>query len=168
MALKQSMATLTRPANTTTYTAGDVVSNDAATGVALVFAGVVRGTNGNGSVALATLVDSANQTLKGDFELWLFNTAPVAVNDNLPLAITDIALGALVTVIKFPVAGALVSNLGVGADGNVTYFGVPASGAPDAVIFTKKTSRDLFGVVVVRNAYVPIASSTLRFTLSIE
>lgn len=163
MALKKSTATYTRPATTTTYTIGDVVSDSATEGEALVFEGVVRSTNGHGEIAIATLVDSVNQTLKGDFQLWLFHTAPAVVNDNVAFAPSDAELANLVNIINFSTG--IVGNAGTGADGNVVYFGAPASGVEDAVVFTKQASRVLYGVIVARNAYVPLASSTLTVSL---
>lgn len=163
MAFKKSTATYTRPDNTTTYTIGDVFSDDASEGEALVFEQAVRSTNGHAEIALATLVDSANQTLKGDFQLWLFHTAPAVVNDNAAFAPTDAELANLVNIINFSTG--IVGNVATGADGNVVYMGAAASGSEDAIVFTKQSSRTLYGVIVVKNAYVPLAESTLTVTL---
>lgn len=168
MSFKRISDTFTRPNDTTTYAAGDVVNNSTTTPEGLVFTNIVGGTNGKGKIAQATLTSSANQSTKGDFELWLFNTAPEVDNDNAAFTPTDAELANLVTIIGFTGSTAIVGGAGSGAAGNLVYFGVPKNGQKDAIIFTKTGSRVLYGVLVARNAYVPIAEEVFTITLSAE
>lgn len=167
MSYRKVNATVTRPADTTTYTAGDVVTSTVPNEIN--FVRVVGGTNGTGEIARAVLTSSANQTLKGDFELWLFNTELTSMpSDNAAFAPTDAELDNLITVIKFATGTALVANAGSGVAGSVVYFGQPAVGSGGIPIGTKKSSTALYGVLVVRNAYVPISEEKFTINLYVE
>ena len=75
--------TKTRPANTTAYTADDVVSEDASTGTTWTFSAAVPTNGGSGTIVGAVLLDDENGVTQV-MTLHLFNTTPTGVlNDNV-------------------------------------------------------------------------------------
>lgn len=150
----------TRPNDTNTYAIGDVVCNSTSAPVVMTFDACADGNAGSGVVIGASLVDGANQTLKGLFELWLFDTSPTIDNDNAAWTPTDAELATLVGIIPFSTARIGDATSGIG--GNAVY-------APDLPVnlpfVTGGSSDDLFGVLVARNAYVPVAQGTFAVRL---
>lgn len=154
----------TRPNNATAYAAGQVVGPAGAAGYGTL-ANAARVAAGTGLVLHAQLRDGANQATKGSFELWLFDAAPTAHADAAALALTSGAggdLDKLVAVIPFANTDAVVANAGAGAAGAVVYgkeinprgFRLPAG-------------RDLFYLLVARNAYVPVALERFLVRLTV-
>jgi hypothetical protein len=78
-----SSVTQARPADTSAYTAGDVISNSTSAPVVLTFANVGP-TYGSAIIQTANLrADVASvPTGYGAFRLHLYNVAPTAINDN--------------------------------------------------------------------------------------
>ncbi len=148
-------ASFTRPSNTTTYTAGDVMSDSTAV---MTFAGALR--ESMGAIQHATLIDSANQTLLLDAELWLFDTAPAVTADNAAIAFTDAELARLIGVIDFAVADGKVGLATSGAGGNAINI-QPSLGIPVFGLL----SNDIFGVLIARNAYVPVSAEIFTVIL---
>jgi hypothetical protein len=146
-----STVSITRPADTTTYAAGEVVCNAAT----LEFPGA----NSKGSTCLnyAVITSSQNSATKLDGELWLFSATVAAVADNAAFAPTDAEMLTLVTVVPFATADWKVGLSGSAGAGNatcqITGLAVPIS------------CRSLFGQLVTRNAYPPIASEVFQITL---
>jgi hypothetical protein len=156
-------ASVTRPANTTTYAAGDVV--DAASGAGLTFSVCSRRNGQEGYINDAILIDSAAVGTKGSFELWLFNQALAAYdNDNVAFTPTDADLANLVAVIPFTTA--FVGDATSGAGGNCMFHAdrtyLPARFSQQAA------DDDLVGVLVVRNGYVPVSAEVFTVILKIE
>lgn len=154
MTIRVSEASVTRPANTTTYTAGDVVGDPAAgAGEALEFF-----SDQSGIVRNALLVDSAAETTKPDIDLLLFDAKPTIAADNAAFAVTDAQMERLVGVVSF--AG---SSFKTGASGNGA---IQVTGLDIAYSANKK----LYGVLVARNAYIPISAEkfTVRLSILIE
>ena len=109
----------TRPANTTQYTAGDVVNDLAASPTAQTIS-VGREIGGGGVIESALLIDAASQATKGDFEVWLFDTAVTPQEDNAAFDPTDAQMATCVGVIAFgstPKVGLATA----GATGNCVY-----------------------------------------------
>lgn len=148
-------ASFTRPSNTTTYTAGDAISNSTAV---MTFAGALKGFYG--CIQQAILIDSANQALLVDAELWLFDTAPAVQADNVAVTFTDSELARLVGVIDFAVADGKVGLSTSGAGGNAVNvqlsLGIPIKGL---------LSNDIYGVLVARNAYIPVSAEIFTVVL---
>lgn len=160
----ESRATFTRPNDTTTYAAGEVM---AATGTSspMTFNACARGKGGGGYVIGANLIDGANQTLKLDADLFLFSEAPATYgNDNAAFTPTDAELLECVGVIHFA-AGDFKSGDGTsGANGNAYC----QSDMDRPVPFVcENDDNALYGVLVARNAYVPIASSPFYVNLQV-
>lgn len=160
---KRVSTTLTRPANTTTYAAGDAVTNSTSAPTALTFALVGRTPTGYGSglIARAVIVDSTSETLKPDLELWLFNASPTPDNDNAAFTPTDAELANLIGVFQFPTTEWLVGTAGTG--GNA----VCASVQENVVFECGDDLQALYGLLVVRNAYVPVSGEVFTIILQI-
>lgn len=75
--LASATAEFTRPANTTAYTAGDVVSNDATTTTLMTFTGLVSQRGGSGYIVKAKLqTDKKDETAQ--YRLILYSVSTVA------------------------------------------------------------------------------------------
>jgi hypothetical protein len=155
-----SRATVTRPNDTNQYTAGDAISDSTSAPTVMTFRNAIR--EGSGAIQQAYLLDSANQSTKLDAELWLFSTAPTAVNDNAAITFTDAELANLVAVIDFSVADAKVGLATSGAGGNA----INIQGSLGIPVSLQAHSNDLFGVLVARNAYTPVAQEAFTITLA--
>lgn len=156
-------ASFTRPNDTTAYAAGDAVTNSTSAPAALTFTSAADSNGGSGMIVGARLVDSAAQATKGQFELWVFAgaAAPTPDNDNAAFTPTDAELANIITVIPFttPYTG----DATAGAGGNCVYL---ADGV-NAVFKCDSGTPNLFGLVVVRNAYTPVAQEVFTCILQI-
>lgn len=154
-------ATFTRPNDTNTYAAGDVVANSTSAPVIMTFLNATLGKVSPSIIQHAIIVTSASVATKPDLELWLFDTAITMDNDNAVFTPTDVELLTLIGVILFPVADFKVGDATVGAGGNAICeaknLGVPFNSTIN--------SNDLFGVLVARNAYVPVAQEIFTVRL---
>lgn len=152
---------LVRPSDTTTYAAGEVVN----TTVASVLQFSKAAVGGLATIVSATIIDDANQTTKPDLELWLFSSTVTADADNAVFTPTDAELRTLVGVIAFPVASFKVGDASSGAAGNcicdVQNLNIAFNGA-------SQQTNDLFGVLVVRNAYVPVSGERFDIRLKVR
>lgn len=148
-----SKVTLTRPANTTAYTAGDVVG----TNITFPLSGEVGGA---GIILGAAVLDSANQVTAPILELWVFSDAVTTIADNDPLALTDTDLLKLICVI--PLSTTFISNAASGASGNECFFS-PQTAFPYECLDTLDV---LYGFLVVRNAYTPVSAETFTVHLN--
>lgn len=157
---KAARASLTRPANTTQYAAGDVISA-VTTNNHFEFEDVVRRGPSllSGSISSARIVSSANQATKLDAELWLFDTDIAEVADNSAFAPTDAEMLTLVGIIPFPVADWYVGDATSGAGGNAV---CQVDGL--SIAFQARTTT-LYGQLVARNTYTPVSGEI--FTVDI-
>lgn len=159
---------ITRPANTTVYSAGDAVSEDT-TDNYIEFDNIVyNGGPRTGSIESCIVTSSANQATKPDLELWLFDAAITETPDNDQFAPTDAEMLRLIGVIQIPVADWIVGNPGSGADGNIMCqvegFSIPFHMAstysdPDNIV--------LVGQLVMRNTYTPISGEVFTVKLGV-
>jgi hypothetical protein len=156
-----STASYTRPADTAIYTAGDVLSESTSAPTVLTFKSAVR--NGNSILKAALCIDSVAAGTKPDLELWLFHTAPAPVNDNAAFTITDAEALTLVAIVPFAVASFQASALNCACQ--KLALDLPLRGALGS---RAMATQDLYGIVVVRNAYTPASGEVLTFTLLIE
>jgi hypothetical protein len=148
----------TRPADTTAYAAGDAVTNSTSSPVVMTFANCARYSGGGGVISSVGMLDSASVATKGSFELWLFTVAPTPDNDNAVFTPTDAELASCVGV--YPLITNYVGDATAGAGGNAVY-----ESAEKLRPFVCATTS-LFGLLVVRNAYVPVSAEV--FTLFLE
>ncbi len=144
---------VTRPANTTQYAAGEVVGHE--TGDALEFF-----SESSGVIKAVVLIDSAAEATKPELDLFLFAAEPTVANDNAAFAPTDAQMKDLVAVFSF--VGTSGTNFKTGATGNgamqQTGFEI-AYAAPE---------RKLYGVLVARNAYTPVSAEVFTVKLTIQ
>lgn len=156
-------ASYTRPADTTAYTAGDVVANSTSAATVLTFSGAVKHASHGGFIRSASIVDSVAAATKPQLDLFLFNKAPVMQNDNAAFAATDAEMLNCVGVITFDGPNKFVVG---GANGLI-----PASflGTQNQQGFKcAPGDTNLYGVLVARNAYTPTASEAFQVSLDIE
>ncbi len=154
-------AAFTRPNDTNTYAAGDVVSDSTSAPTVMTFTGAARAAAKPGTIVSALLFDSANVAVKGSFELWLFDVTVTPDNDNAVFTPTDAEMLTLVRVIPFTLS--YVGDATSGAGGNATYVGTLSE-----PINFNSASGNLFGVLVVRNAYIPVGQEIFTVQLLIE
>lgn len=152
------IGTVTKPNNNTIYSIRDVIGT--ATTANITFANIARVNGGTGVIAKVRVVCDANQTTKPTFELWLFDTAPADVANNGAFAPSDAEMLTVQAVI--PLSTAYVGNAGAAAAGNCILIS-------DTNLSTFKCaagSKNLIGVLVVTNAYTPVAADV--FTVIID
>lgn len=160
---KQVSTSVTRPNDTTAYAAGDAVTDSTSSPTALTFSAVATANGGKGIVLGALMLDSANQSTKGVFELWLFtgSAAPTPDNDNSAFTPTDAELANLVAII--PLSAVYVGDATSGAGGNAIYES-PEMARP---FVCDGSVDDLFGLLVVRNAYTPVGQEVFTIILRV-
>ena len=158
-------AVVTRPANTTQYAAGDVVTGG--TPAVLTFSGCaqpdVNGDNsGEAIIRSAINVHSSYVATGPDLELYLFSIAPTIDADNAAWTPTDAELLTLVGVIPFTTWK--VGTATVGADGNQIDY------ESDINLLFKCAAGDqaLYGILVERGTYIPVSDETFTIALHIE
>jgi hypothetical protein len=155
----------TRPADTSIYAAGDAVTDSTSSPTTLTFTGCAKVNGGSGVIIAATMSDSFNQTTKGDFNLFIFDTTYTADNDNAVFTPTDAELKTCRGVISFSAGLNFVGDATSGSGGNLFYPGALARPIP----FTcGAASTSLFGGLVARNAYTPGSAEVFTITLQIE
>lgn len=152
---------VTRPNNTTPYTAGDVWTSDPAAMITFTNAGRIAG--GSGVIIGATCTDSANQATKLQLDLYLFAVGTLSVDaDNAAWTPTDAELApgaSYLGLLQFNTWA--VGDATSGAGGNAVSSASPT--APIAYVCGATTS--LFGIAIPRNAYTPVANEVLSFAL---
>lgn len=156
------IAELTRPADTDTYAAGDIVANSATVPVVNVLTKAALANGRGGVIGSLLLVDSNKAATAGDFELWLFNAAYTATNDNAAFAPTDAELETVEAVISLPGSGSIIGHAGAAAAGNRIY----QINDVDKEFRCAASSNNLWWALVVRNAYVPVSAE--KFTLKLD
>lgn len=155
-------ATVTRPANTTAYAAGDVVGD----GTEIVFSNAVTKAGAAGYILGASIDRTGNETTEPDLELWIFTAAPADKADNAAFAPTDAEIQTVVGVVSFATDSWYDGTAGTG--GTTFAMGTILSGSDLAVppLFEAASGdKDLYGVMVVRNAYTPISAEVFHIKL---
>ncbi len=146
----------TRPADTTQYAAGDQVADG--TPSVLEFA-VPRVAGGTGVIIHASCTDSANVAVKADLRLYLFDTLPTIVADNAAWTPSD---GDMVNIVGYVEFSTWEIGLAtVGAGGNCV------SLATNLQIPFDVTNGVVYGLLVVRNAYIPVDSEVFSIKIGV-
>jgi hypothetical protein len=153
---------VTRPADTAQYAPGDVIENSTSAPTVITFANCARLNAGSGVIIGAQVTDGANQTIKATLELWLFDTTVTPDNDNAVFTPTGAELLTLIGIIQFPAF--FIGDATAGAGGNCVS---PALLANPLTFKCAAAAAALYGVLVVRNAYVPVASEAFSVRLRI-
>ena len=151
-------ATLTRPANTTAYAAGDEVTDTG--GAILTFTDCARASGLSGVITGVTACFSSNWATKPSLELWIFDTTGTPDTDNAAFAPSDSEVDTLIGVIP------LTATYQGDATANTGNFAMD-SGSVN-IPFLTVGSANLFGRVVIRNAGQAGANSdTIKFRLRV-
>lgn len=152
----------TRPANTTTYAANDTIS-DSATVLTFDFGyGDSITQNGiSGIIVEAYLIDSAYQSTALQADLLLFDTTVTVPTDNAACALTDAEM--LTCIARIPFNTQIIGLPTTGTAGNCIY----ASGQVNEIFACASGDDALYGVLVARNAYVPISAEVFTVKLKI-
>lgn len=154
--------TITRPSDTNTYAANDVICNSTSAPTIQTITGCARYNLGSGTIIDAVLIDGGNETLKLDADFFLFDTTVTMDNDNAAFTPTDTEMGTYVGVIQF--VGGTARSGTAGTGGNCVY---PNALASQPIAFTCVTTTTLYGILVARNAYVPISGETFKIRMKI-
>lgn len=155
-------ASKTRPGNTTQYTINDVINESTTVGTILTFTDAGRTVGNSGIINSVQIIDSGNVATKPVLALWLFSAAPATVNDGEEFGPTDAELeDSLIGIVTF-------SQLRVGDP--------TANAAGNYVLQAKNenlefvcadTSKDIYGILQVLNAYTPLDSEKFTVKLGI-
>lgn len=152
---KTPTLTKTRPADTTTYAAGDVISESTSAGTVWTFPWS-RSVGLGGILQDALLVSSVSQSLKLDADLYLFDTTIASnLNDNAAFAPTDAEMKTLLTVVSFLGGAAKVGSGNASTELNAISRSLACAAA----------SSNIFGVLVARNAYIPTSGEDVTIRL---
>ena len=150
----RSTVTITRPSNTTAYTAGDVVGDTGGSAIATV--ANVGPSGGFVLVQSISLVfsDSAVPSGMGAFRVHLYSASPTAIADN---AAFDLASGDRATYMGFidlPAPQDLGSTLYTQTD------------YPGRLVKLAAASTSLFVEIETRGAYTPVSASTVELRVN--
>jgi len=153
------IGTLTRPADTTPYAAGDAVTTSTSAPAGLTVANAVRIAGGTGVIIGGTFAKSTDSTTNASFRIWLFDEAPTTIpNDNAPWSVPVFAERArLIATATADFASGIV-----GSDG-VT---VPITLARATPGLTA-VGTSIIAIIEARAAYTPGSAEQFALTLDI-
>lgn len=157
-------ARITRPNDTTPYTAGDLVANSTTAGSVTPFAFTLDGYAQPVKVSRFIMRSSNDTVTNKNFSLYLYSVSPVPTNgDNGAFAVTA-ANGTNNLAGIFGSTAALASG-----GGSINYF-YPQDGAAGYVNgwIPQLMSLPFFGLLVARAAYTPTANETFDITAECE
>jgi hypothetical protein len=150
----RSTATITRPSNTTAYTAGDVVGD---TGGSAIITLTSAGPSG-GFVLIQSMSlvfsDSTVPSGMGAFRVHLYSASPTAIADN---AAFDLVSGERANYMGF-VDLAAPQDLGSTIYTQVDY--------PGRLVKLAAASTSLFAEIETRGAYTPVSASTVTLRVN--
>lgn len=150
-----SSVTLTRPADTTAYTAKDAVSDSTSAPTVLQFANAVRLSGGSGYIVGARM-NTSQSTCTARFRLHLFRTTPSAINDNAAYTLLDANFAIRLGWIDFDAMQTEGSGSTAANAQNFT-----------AVVPITCGATTLFGLVETLDAFTPASAQTFKIELVI-
>jgi hypothetical protein len=157
---------VTRPANTTQYAANDALSGGSPAALNFVEAGRSLGKAPRvyvGTIRHALVTVSSYVATAPDLMLYLFSADTTPAADNVAVDFTDAELANLVGKIAFATGNFLPGLPTAGAGGNQF-----CSIELELPFTTAENDPDLYGALVMQNAYVPVASEEYNVYLDIE
>jgi len=153
--------TVTRPADTAVYAAGDLVANSTTAGsvVPLSFATAALSSGGTFLVRKVRLSKTSVTTSGASFRLWLFTTTPTiaTTGDN----------GVFATVVSGAagfIGTATVSAMSALADGAV---GNAAADTGNDMMVDLSSGTTIYGLIEARGAYTPTSGEVFTVTLEL-
>ena len=156
-AFAPAIASFARPADITAYGANTIVSDSKATAAVLQFPGV----GPSGAVWNAYIAYGDVKTV--DFDLFLFSAEPTNFIDGAAIAFVAADQAKLLGVLKF--TNAQKVNIAAAID---FYRAVGPTDLHATPISYATATGKLYGVLVARTAFTPIASSKVVVTLHID
>lgn len=160
---------VTRPTNTTPYSIGDVVANDATAGSVTPITWTISDTN-DAPVAVRRIRVATTDTAPGatgaSFRIWLFRSDPTASSgmgygDNGGPGNTTGAICKQGTFL-----GHFTGLFQAFSDGSVATL-IPGDGAGEFIVRPTSSGRTLYGIMQTLTAFTPSANST-TFTATME
>jgi hypothetical protein len=150
----RSTVTITRPSNTTAYTAGDVVGDTG--GSAILTLSSIGPSGGFVLIQSAALIfsDSTVPSGMGAFRIHLFSSSPTAIADNAPFDLTSGERAAYMGYIDLSAPQDLGSTIYTQVD------------YPGRLIKLAAASTTLFAEIETRGAYTPVSASTVELRVS--
>jgi hypothetical protein len=162
---KRVAASFTRPSNTTTYTAGDVVG-PVTTAAVQTFSGAARANGGTGRIIAATLETNNATVTAGTFRVHIFNASFTPEADNAAFAGQHTNRAAYQGYFDFNIVVADSAS----AEGAIAQIraSVDIDNGLPLDFECAAGSSALYGVVVATGAYVPASAQVFYVTLVIE
>jgi hypothetical protein len=151
-------ASVTRPANTTAYTAGDVVGTEATHLLRFQVTEPKKERGTPGKITRAKVICDASQATNPTLELWLFTRTLAAQADHAAFAVTDAEALTVIGVIQLATA-----FVGYASNNHVQQ-----SAALDVKFEIPANSGIIYGCLVVRNAYTPVSGETMTAVIEME
>ena len=150
----RSTVTITRPSNTTAYTAGDVVGDTG--GSAILTLSTIGPSGGYILIQSAALIfsDSSVPSGMGAFRIHLYNASPTAIADNAPFDLVSGDRASYMGYIEFNAPQDLGSTIYTQLD------------YPGRLIKLAAASTTLYAEIETRNAYTPVSASTVELRIS--
>lgn len=152
--------TFTRPADTTQYTAGDAVSDNATTPTAATFmlTGLSTQTDSGGVIRAVTLHKSDQDLTGASFRLYFFDTQPAAAGyeDNAAIAITDAEFKRCIGFVDLVTSTDIISCVtgDIGCKSNLSLSYQYAAG-----------NSPLYVVIVATGTYTPASEEVITLTV---
>jgi hypothetical protein len=150
----RSTVTITRPSNTTAYTAGDVVGDTG--GSAILTLSSIGPSGGYILIQSAALIfsDSTVPSGMGAFRIHLFSSSPTAIADNAPFDLVSGQRAAYMGYIDLSAPQDLGSTIYTQVD------------YPGRLVKLAAASTTLFAEIETRGAYTPVSASTVELRVS--
>ena len=155
---------LTRPADTTAYTAKDVVCGSTGSPSVLTFADFARVNQGSGIIIRARLMTD-QKTCTAGFRLHLFHTAPTPIADNSPYLLLYANAANRIGMIDFPAMtsedstnSTAASTMRPSSDGSY--------GTPNLWYQAAAASRAIYGILETTSAFTPASGQKFYLELA--
>lgn len=147
---------LTRPSDTTAYSAKDVISNSTSAPTVLAFANFARSNQGTGLITRARLMTD-KKDVTASMRLHLFHTAPAAIADNSPYLMLYANAANRIGMIDFPaLATEDATNSTAAAAMRPSSDGIWTM--PNLWFQTASGSRAIYGVLETLSAFTPASA----------
>jgi hypothetical protein len=151
----RTTATITRPSNTTAYTAGDIVGDTGGSAIiSLTAAGPTAGFVLVQSISLV-FSDSVVPSGMGAFRIHMYSASPTAMADNTPFDLASADRATYMGYIDLPAPQDLGSTIYTQTD------------YPGRLIKLAAASTTLFVEIETRGAYTPVSASTVSIRMNL-
>jgi hypothetical protein len=150
----RSTATITRPSNTTAYTAGDVVGD---TGGSAILTLINAGPSGGFVIVQsASLIfsDSSVPSGMGAFRVHFYSASPTAIADNAAFDLVSGERATYMGYIELPTPQDLGSTIYTQVD------------YPGRLLKLAAASTSIFAEIETRGAYTPVSASTVELRIN--